>query len=98
MTLAGLVLAGMVSAATAGPTCTCRFQNTNYQIGEVACILGKLKQCEMTLNNTSWKTLGDGCPQANLQQSVPSSADVLVKSGGSLVIGQGVIISGKAVN
>ena len=98
ITLAGLILAGMISAATAGPKCTCRYQNANYQIGEIACILGKLKQCEMTLNNTSWKTLSDGCPQAALQQSIPRSADVVAESGGTVVVGQGVLISGQAVN
>ncbi len=68
-----LVLAAMSAAALAGPKCTCRYQGENYNIGEVACILGELKQCEMALNNTSWRTLSEGCPQAKLPQSKPKA-------------------------
>ncbi len=79
---AGLFLALTIATAAAGPNCTCRFQGTNFQIGEVACILGKLKRCEMQLNNTSWKTLTDGCPQAALQISrTPLSNAVDVMTG-----------------
>ncbi|MEM8688754.1 MAG: hypothetical protein AAGF81_15585 [Pseudomonadota bacterium] len=66
-----LVLAAMSASVLAGPKCTCRYQGENYNIGEVACILGELKQCEMTLNNTSWRTLSEGCPQAQVPQSKP---------------------------
>ena len=66
-----LLLAACTTTALAGPNCTCRFQGENFQIGEVACILGQLKQCEMKLNNTSWRTLTEGCPQAQLPQSHP---------------------------
>ncbi len=66
-----MVLAACTTTALAGPNCTCRFQGENFQIGEVACILGQLKQCEMKLNNTSWRTLSEGCPQARLPQSDP---------------------------
>ncbi|NNF77173.1 MAG: hypothetical protein HKN05_04005 [Rhizobiales bacterium] len=69
--ISALLLAACTSTAVAGPNCTCRFQGENFQIGEVACILGQLKQCEMKLNNTSWRTLSEGCPQAQLQRSPP---------------------------
>ncbi len=69
-----LVLAAMSASVLAGPKCTCRYQGENYNIGEVACILGELKQCEMTLNNTSWRTLSEGCPQAQLPQSKPKAS------------------------
>ncbi len=66
-----LLLAACTTTTLAGPNCTCRFQGENFQIGEVACILGELKQCEMKLNNTSWRTLSEGCPQAQLMQTQP---------------------------
>ena len=69
--ISALLLAVCTSSALAGPKCTCRFQGVNFKIGEVACILGQLKQCEMQLNNTSWRTLSEGCPQAYLLQSQP---------------------------
>lgn len=68
-----VVLAIFTASALAGPNCTCRYKGENYQIGEVACILGELKQCEMALNNTSWRTLSEGCPQAQLPQSKPEA-------------------------
>ncbi|MEM7427245.1 MAG: hypothetical protein AAF441_14210 [Pseudomonadota bacterium] len=64
--LAGLSLTLFASAASAGPNCTCRYQGHNYKIGEIACILGDLKRCEMQLNNTSWQTVSQGCPQVLL--------------------------------
>ena len=97
-TIIALAMVGTVSAALAGPKCTCRFQGHNYQIGEVACILGNLQQCEMQLNNTSWKMLSEGCPQASLQQSVPASPNVIVGSGKSVRIGSNVVINGQSVN
>ncbi len=69
--ISALLLTASASTALAGPNCTCRFQGENFQIGEVACILGQLKQCEMKPNNTSWRTLSEGCPQAQLPQSHP---------------------------
>jgi len=46
--------------------CTCRFRGEDYQIGETACLKGpqgpRLARCDMTLNNTSWIFLDDGCP------------------------------------
>ncbi len=91
-------MVGTVSAALAGPKCTCRFQGNNYQIGEVACIMGNLQHCEMQLNNTSWKVLTEGCPQASLQQFVPASPNVIIGSGANVQIGGNVVINGQAVN
>ena len=62
-----VVAVGMLpifSSAQAGPNCTCRFMGKNFQIGQVICIRGKLSQCEMALNNTSWKMLAEVCPEA----------------------------------
>ena len=76
--LAGFAFALMASSAFAGPNCTCRHQGHNYKIGEVACILGDLKRCEMQLNNTSWQTVTHGCPQVQLQSIKPAPSDTPV--------------------
>jgi hypothetical protein len=35
-------------------------------LGEVACIRGKLSQCQMNENVPSWQTIADTCPEAKL--------------------------------
>jgi len=45
--------------------CTCRFAGQNYKTGDIMCIRGKLSRCEFVLNNTSWKTVAETCPQAS---------------------------------
>jgi hypothetical protein len=52
--------------ADAGTNCTCRAAGQNFQQGQITCIRGKLARCEMFLNNASWKTIADICPQASL--------------------------------
>jgi len=59
--------------------CTCRFAGQNYKTGDIMCIRGKLSRCEFVLNNTSWKTIAETCPQAStpdLQQTPVDSAKV----------------------
>ncbi len=80
LALAGIALAITSSAALAGPNCTCRFQGHNYKIGEVACILGDLKRCEMQLNNTSWQTVTQGCPQVRAPKSEPVQMSIAPKA------------------
>lgn len=67
--------------AMAGPNCTCRANGTKFEIGDIACITlpsgSKLAQCEMVLNNTSWKMLGGSCPTAGLDiQDIHAPASV----------------------
>jgi hypothetical protein len=45
--------------------CTCRLGGENYQIGDAACIRGKMATCAMFLNNTSWAMSGSPCPIAD---------------------------------
>jgi hypothetical protein len=59
-------LVAWIAIAQAGPNCKCRFNGTMYKLGEIACIRGKLSMCELNLNNTSWKTVADVCPQVLL--------------------------------
>ncbi len=66
------LIAIMASASLAGPNCTCRFSGQNYKTGEIACIRGKLSRCEFVLNNTSWKTIAETCPQVSLPEILQS--------------------------
>jgi hypothetical protein len=57
--------------ANAGPNCTCRANGTKFEVGQIACITlpsgNRLVQCEMVLNNTSWKILSGSCPTSFLE-------------------------------
>ncbi len=64
--LAGFSGVELVNSAVAGPNCTCRFAGQNFKTGDVMCIRGKLSRCEFVLNNTSWKTIAQTCPQVEL--------------------------------
>ena len=58
-------------AASAGPNCKCSANGKTYLEGEIVCIRlssgDYTARCESVLNNTSWKRLGDGCPNASLR-------------------------------
>jgi hypothetical protein len=72
MALTAATIALCAQPAIAGPNCTCRANGTKFEIGQVACITlpsgTRLAQCEMVLNNTSWKVLGDSCPTTRLEK------------------------------
>jgi hypothetical protein len=63
--------------ANAGPNCTCRANGTKFEVGQVACITlpsgNRLVQCEMVLNNTSWKILSGSCPTSFLEDQKPTT-------------------------
>ena len=44
--------------------CTCRFKGEDFGVGDQVCIRGRMAQCAMYLNNTSWKMLDTPCPVA----------------------------------
>jgi hypothetical protein len=53
------------AGAHAGPNCQCRADDgRRVELGETACLRGQLARCEMFLNNTSWRFLGQSCPQS----------------------------------
>jgi len=63
----GALMVGSFSLmAQAGPNCTCRFAGKNFKTGAIMCIRGKLSKCGFVLNNTSWKTIAETCPQVML--------------------------------
>lgn len=59
-------LSAATSPLAADPNCRCRLFGEYFDIGSIMCIRGSLRRCEMNQNNTSWKQIGDICPQASL--------------------------------
>jgi hypothetical protein len=55
--------------ASADPNCTCRANGQSYELGQILCIRGKLAQCQMSLNNTSWQVIAEMCPEARRSES-----------------------------
>jgi hypothetical protein len=74
--LAASAFLGMTVPASAD--CECLANGRVFKHGEVACLTlptgQMLAQCDMVLNNSSWKKLQDGCPEAALDgQPYPMS-------------------------
>lgn len=67
ITLAAFIAVGSTTAIAA-PDCTCRYQGKDIPEGQTICASlpngPVLMQCSRVLNNTAWKTIQDGCPQA----------------------------------
>ena len=63
----GVGLALMAISANAGTNCTCRADGAKFEVGELRCVRGRLSRCIMFLNNPSWKTIADVCPEASAQ-------------------------------
>jgi hypothetical protein len=56
-------------AAFAGTDCKCRANGTNYEQGQIMCILGKLSQCQMNQNVPAWAVIAPDCPEVDLRQT-----------------------------
>ena len=71
--------------------CQCLANGRKYHHGEIACLKlptgDQLARCDMVLNNSAWKKVADGCPQAGAQSSKESpigpaaSRQAIVKKG-----------------
>ncbi len=65
--LAAALLLGGQPVALAD--CECRANGRLYRHGELACLRlptgDQLARCDMVLNNSAWKKVRDGCPEAN---------------------------------
>jgi hypothetical protein len=59
-------LLSMVGVAEAHD-CSCKANGRDYEQGQVVCVLGKLAECSMQLNNSSWKITSESCPEASLR-------------------------------
>lgn len=60
-------MAALAAASAADAhDCHCRYYGETYQQGEIVCMRGKIAQCGMYLNNSSWQERADVCPQAGV--------------------------------
>jgi hypothetical protein len=66
------------SSEAAEHNCTCRANGQAFALGEITCIRGKLSQCQMNQNVTSWQTIADTCPEAKLISRPPVAALISV--------------------
>jgi hypothetical protein len=64
--------AAVMLAAFHGPAfadCQCRADGRVFEQGQTVCLAypdgNKLVRCDMVLNNSSWKSVQDGCPEAD---------------------------------
>lgn len=67
---AALGCCAVLSAGAAAADCTCSNRDgKRFNMGDVACIRvdGRafMAECELNLNVTSWRKIGDGCPVAS---------------------------------
>lgn len=67
---AALGMTVLLQAGAAAAECTCvNKDGTRYNMGDVACIRvdgrAYMAECELNLNVTSWRKIGDGCPVAS---------------------------------
>jgi hypothetical protein len=61
--------AAMAAAASVGAhDCQCRYSGQSYDQGTTVCMRGKVAQCGMYLNNSSWKVVAEACPQVRAPQ------------------------------
>lgn len=78
--LAVAMLAASPTAAFAD--CQCLANGRKYHHGEVACLMlpngDQLARCDMVLNNSSWKKIRDGCPEADAAPLSPADAPTIV--------------------
>ena len=80
--LAVLALSTGPLAAANGFDCRCIYRGRYFEQGDMVCIhvngADKLARCDMALNNSSWKFLAKGCPQA-MATPIPPAVLALVK-------------------
>lgn len=67
----GLLSAALIlgSQTVAAADCECRAHGRLYRHGELACLRlptgDLLARCDKVLNNSAWKKVRDGCPEAS---------------------------------
>jgi hypothetical protein len=53
------------------PDCLCRAPNGIARVGQSICLGGRVAECVMVLNNTSWKFTDAACPVSMLSTPIP---------------------------
>ena len=63
-----IISAVWAAESVAVAKCQCRANGRTFEQGELTCLRlpsgNTLAQCGMSLNNSSWKIIGVGCPEA----------------------------------
>jgi hypothetical protein len=49
--------------------CQCRYAGQKYDQGATVCMRGKVAECGMVLNNSSWTIVAEACPQVRAPQA-----------------------------
>jgi hypothetical protein len=63
------VAVSLAAASSAGAhDCQCRFAGQKYHQGTTVCMRGKVAECGMVLNNSSWNIVAETCPQVRAPQ------------------------------
>jgi hypothetical protein len=63
-----------IAGQAAAHNCTCRANGQAFAQGQLACIRGKLSQCQMNQNVPTWQIIADTCPEAQLTSRPPFAA------------------------
>jgi hypothetical protein len=59
----------LAAASSAGAhDCQCRYAGQMYDQGATVCLRGKVAECGMVLNNSSWNFVAETCPQVRSPQ------------------------------
>jgi len=70
--LLGLALTIPISG-TAQAHCQCRAFGQTFEQGQVVCLRlpdgSRLARCDKVLNNSSWKKIAEGCPEAGAHET-----------------------------
>ncbi|HUE45267.1 MAG TPA: hypothetical protein VMO81_03350 [Aestuariivirgaceae bacterium] len=60
----------MAASSSAGAhDCQCRYAGQKYDQGTTVCMRGKVAECGMHLNNSSWNIVAETCPQVRAPQA-----------------------------
>jgi hypothetical protein len=62
--------------------CQCRYAGQKYDQGATVCMRGKIAECGMVLNNSSWNVVAETCPLVRAPQA-PQLAITLATSLGA---------------
>ena len=84
-TFAALVVSAGPLAAAGGSECRCLYQGRYFEQGETVCIhvdgSERLAQCDMALNNSSWRFLAKSCPSASMTPLPPGVLALVNRQG-----------------
>jgi len=66
---ATLTVAAAAASSAGAHDCQCRFAGEKYDQGATVCMRGRIAECGMVLNNSSWNIVAETCPQVRAPQT-----------------------------